>query len=414
MARSAWRVSHNGWVNATVDPDLEYADPAEGAARSGAEKPVDEKLAAAVDIARAAAQELGQESVGEHLGVARVEKRVATHAFAAQVPGYTGWYWAVTVVRARKQTKVTVDEVVLLPGAEALLAPAWVPWSERVKPGDLSPGELLPPRENDPRLVPAYVQSDDPAVEAVAFELGVGRERVMSREGRLETAERWHDGPHGPATPMAKQAPAPCGTCGFLLPLAGSLSAGFGVCGNELTDTDGQVVSVEYGCGAHSQVELTVPSAAEPSGDVYDDGPAIEPGSLGEPRESDDDAGTEELGAIEPAEVADAVESAPEVASADGAAADETVDASSTEGVTTLVAAPAESDGSPDSAPIETAEQIGAIEPGELVETVEAAEAVEVSEAVEPAAAVEPATAVEVVEAVEVAAPETDDESKDA
>ena len=98
--------------------------------------------------------------------------------------------------------------------------------------------------------------SDDPQVEEVALELGLGRERVLSREGRLLAAERWHGGDHGPNTPMARQAPAPCGTCGFYLPLAGSLAAGFGVCGNDITDTDGQVVSVEYGCGAHSQATV--------------------------------------------------------------------------------------------------------------------------------------------------------------
>jgi hypothetical protein len=70
---------------------------------------------------------------------------------------------------------------------------------------------------------------------------------------------------------MARQAPGRCGTCGFYLPLAGSLRAGFGVCGNEMTEADGAVVSVEYGCGAHSQAQLA-------SGDpdqvalVYDDG----------------------------------------------------------------------------------------------------------------------------------------------
>jgi hypothetical protein len=167
---------------------------------------------------------------------------------------------------------VTVDEVVLLPGDGALLAPAWVPWEERVRPGDLGPGDLLPPQPDDPRLVPAYVLSDDPAVEAVAFELGLGRSRVLSREGRLDAADRWHGGDHGPDTPMARQAPGRCGTCGFFLPLAGSLQAGFGVCGNEITEADGAVVSVEYGCGAHSETAPETHPAIERSDVVYDDG----------------------------------------------------------------------------------------------------------------------------------------------
>lgn len=232
---------------------------------------VDKVLANAVDLARAAAEEAAGAAVGPHLGVYVDDERVVTHAFEASVPGYTGWFWAVTVARVPRGKTPTVDEVVLLPGAGALLAPDWVPWHERLQPGDLSPGDLLPPAPDDPRLVPAYTFSDDPAVEEVAFELGLGRVRVMSREGRVDVAERWLEGDGGPDTPMARQAPAHCGTCGFYLPLAGSLRAAFGVCGNEITSTDGRVVSAEYGCGAHSEAVVDAPSPAEPTGEVYSD-----------------------------------------------------------------------------------------------------------------------------------------------
>jgi hypothetical protein len=237
---------------------------------------IDAALAAAVELARAAAVAEGGASVGEHLGVRAEAERVATHAFAASLPGYVGWHWAVTVARVSRSRTVTVDEVVLLPGADALLAPPWVPWDERVRPGDLSPGDLLaPPPPDDPRLVPGYVLSDDPAIESVAFELGLGRERVLSREGRHFAAERWQTGDRGPDSPMARSAPAHCGTCGFYLPLAGSLRAGFGVCGNEITDSDGAVVSVEYGCGAHSQVVVEPTPLADAPQLVYDDGEEI-------------------------------------------------------------------------------------------------------------------------------------------
>ena len=239
---------------------------------TGREAAPDVVLAAAVEPARAAAVAVGEDAVGDYLGARAEGERVVTHAFAATLPGYGGWHWAVTVARASRSRTVTIDEVVLLPGDGALLAPAWVPWEERVRPGDLSPGDLLPPPENDPRLVPAYLLSDDPAEEAVAFELGLGREQVMSRDGRLDTAERWYFGEHGPDSPMARQAPAPCGTCGFLLQLSGSLRAAFGVCGNEVTDTDGQIVSVEYGCGAHSQTRLDPGPVIEIGEVVFDDG----------------------------------------------------------------------------------------------------------------------------------------------
>jgi hypothetical protein len=260
-------IGHNGAVTPTKHAGSDAGAPATPAP--------DAVLASAVELARAAALEVGGTSVGEHLAAVTGAERIVTHAFAATLPGYAGWYWAVTVARAARSKTATVDEVVLLPGADALLAPAWVPWHERLRPGDLSPGDLLPSVADDPRLVPAYVASDDPAVGEVAFELGLGRARVMSRDGRLDAAERWHAGAAGPDSPMAKQAPANCGTCGFLLPLAGSLQAGFGVCGNEISSTDGRVVSVEYGCGAHSEAAVVVPSLAELIGVVYDDGDEV-------------------------------------------------------------------------------------------------------------------------------------------
>jgi hypothetical protein len=245
-----WRWCDNGRVIAATDV------------------PIDSVSAEAVDLARAAAAEIAGSEVGEHLGVRAEAERVVTHAFAATLPGYVGWFWAVTINRA-PDAEPTVAEAVLLPGEGALLAAEWVPWSERLKPGDLSPGDLLPSAPDDPRLAPAYLLSDDPQVEEVAFELGLGRVRVLSREGRLDAADRWYAGEGGPDTPMAKQAPAPCGTCGFFLPIAGSLSAAFGVCSNEIATTDGQVVSVEHGCGAHSEAVIEV--VTDETAAVYDD-----------------------------------------------------------------------------------------------------------------------------------------------
>src|SRR3954453_9746730 len=239
-------------------------------------------LAAAVEPARAAAVDTAgdPELVGEHLGVhaepaspatdevpPEALGEVLTHTFASRLPGYVGWYWAVTLAHVPGADEVTVDEVVLLPGDSALLAPAWVPWQERLRPGDLSVGDVLPSTEDDPRLVPAYAADDDsaedPAGRVVAFELGVGRERVMSREGRLEAVDRWSAGDFGPASAMARHAPGPCATCGFFLPLAGSLRQSLGACGNAYSPADGRVVTADYGCGAHSQATLVVVDYSE-------------------------------------------------------------------------------------------------------------------------------------------------------
>ena len=252
-------------------------------------KEPDQACAEAVDQARAAlVADAGADQVGRHLGLETGGDRVVTHLFECLDPAYPGWRWAVTVTRASRAKAVTVDDSALLPGPDALLAPAWVPWRDRLQPGDLGVGDLLPSGEDDDRLVPMVMLAGDNAVvdwyldgpAEVADPRGAheapapvfpGRARVLSLDGRDETAERWYDGEHGPDTAMARQAPGRCGTCGFLLPLAGSLQAGFGVCGNELTEADGAVVSVEYGCGAHSE-STPAASVAEASELVYDDG----------------------------------------------------------------------------------------------------------------------------------------------
>lgn len=78
----------------------------------------------AVDLARAAAVEIARaEWVGEHLSAYVEGDRVVTHLFACLDPAYKGWHYAVTVARASRAKKVTVNEAVLLPGGEALLAP---------------------------------------------------------------------------------------------------------------------------------------------------------------------------------------------------------------------------------------------------------------------------------------------------
>jgi Protein of unknown function (DUF3027) len=244
------------------------------------------RLMDAVDQARAAAVEeaaadLGSQAaagaVGEHLEVVPEAPDAVSHHFAATQGGYQGWRWSVTLAAASDDAPVTVSEVVLVPGPDALVAPTWVPWQERVRPGDLGVGDLLPAPQDDPRLVPGYVASDDPAVEEVALEVGLGRRVVLSRHGREDAARRWHEGAHGPTADMARAAPAPCGTCGFFLPLAGLLRGAFGVCGNEYSPADGSVVDVGFGCGAHSDVQPEVVSSVAVAELVYDDGVDLEP-----------------------------------------------------------------------------------------------------------------------------------------
>ena len=231
---------------------------------------VDQTCADAVDVARSAVTE---EEPGAHLEVIAEGDRVVTHLFECRHPGYRGWRWAVTVTRVPRSRHVTICETVLLPGPDAIVAPNWVPWHERVQPGDLGVGDVMVTAPDDDRLIAGYLLSDDPAVEEVAWEIGLGRPRVMSLDGRLDTAQRWYDGEHGPDAPIAAAAPsgARCGTCGFYLPLAGSLRQAFGACGNMYAPDDGRVVSADHGCGAHSEVLAEPASEVDELPTVYDD-----------------------------------------------------------------------------------------------------------------------------------------------
>lgn len=303
----------------------------------GRTKEPDETCAQAVDLARAAAEEMaGPAGVGEHLAMTADGDRVVTHLFRSLDPAYRGWCWAVTVARASRSKHVTVSESLLLPGDEAILAPDWVPWRERLRPGDLGPGDLLPAAPDDARLVPMATldgddgltdwgesswavpgaelagldaagtdddesQDQDETADAADSEDGAGatggtdastataatrlaaearaiaapdtvplRARVLSAIGRDDTALRWYTSEHGPKTPLAHAAPGLCASCGFYVRLAGPLGQVFGVCANAYAPDDGRVVSVDHGCGAHSEAVFT-PSAEQPLRPVIDE-----------------------------------------------------------------------------------------------------------------------------------------------
>lgn len=217
------------------------------------------------------------ENPGGHLGV-RVESDFAVaHYFEAQLSGYRGWQWCVVLASSPGSTTLTVSEVVLLPGDGALLSPEWVPWSARVSAGDLGPGDLLAAPPDDPRLVPGQTDTldvdplDRDQAGQVDAAIGLGRKRLLSFDGRAETAQRWYDGEYGPSSAMARNARYACAACGFFLPLAGALRPSFGVCANEY-GADGVAVSAEYGCGAHSDTPMPPGGQGSPAFDAYDDG----------------------------------------------------------------------------------------------------------------------------------------------
>jgi hypothetical protein len=59
------------------------------------------------------------------------DEHIVTLRFASAMPGYPGWQWAVSVSELDGLAP-TVLETELVPADGALLAPDWVPWSERL------------------------------------------------------------------------------------------------------------------------------------------------------------------------------------------------------------------------------------------------------------------------------------------
>jgi hypothetical protein len=211
----------------------------------------------AAELARSAAIEDSKNEtfVGSLLSVDTDDDHIATYLFQAFLPGYVDWRWAVTVAKVDQDSPATVCDVVLLPGPDSLRAPEWIPYSARVTKEDVSAGTIVPTEVDDARLVPAsaVLPGDEDLDLHELFELGAGRMRVLSIEGRDQAAKRWIEGDRGPNTDIARWAPKNCGSCGFYLPISGSLRQAFGACANAISPEDARVVSVNHGCGAHSE-----------------------------------------------------------------------------------------------------------------------------------------------------------------
>lgn len=104
------------------------------------------------------------------------------------------------------------------------------------------------------------VDSEEDVDEAVE-EFDLSRRHVLSPLGRAQTAKRWYEGPRGPKAMSTKTAAGNlCSTCGFFVPLKGELNLMFGVCANKWSPDDGRVVSLDHGCGEHSEIEPPEPS----------------------------------------------------------------------------------------------------------------------------------------------------------
>lgn len=142
----------------------------------------DSFLAAEVSAARTAVLSIAATGdIGKHVGARSEGIRCVTHLFESNKPGYRGWVWFATLSRVSRGKEATVNEVGMLPTEDSVLAPAWVPWSERVRPEDQQaadeaasygaqrephPEELTQNESDDDAADAAVDESDDDAAEA--------------------------------------------------------------------------------------------------------------------------------------------------------------------------------------------------------------------------------------------------------
>lgn len=80
---------------------------------------------------KAAREQAPENGVGGFLGTKEEQPHTTSYRFEANLKGYVGWEWNVVVFQSKKSAPPTISEVVLLPGDKAIVAPGWVPWSER-------------------------------------------------------------------------------------------------------------------------------------------------------------------------------------------------------------------------------------------------------------------------------------------
>ena len=147
---------------------------------------VDEILAAAKDVALQGVQEIAPaHAIGLVHHVRAEEERLSTHLFECTLPGYRGWFWFATLSRAPRSRVATICEVGLLPGDDALIAPDWVPWADRVRPEDLEENTA---QENAESAETAEAEESAESVESAENE-SAENESAVEETAEAESAE---------------------------------------------------------------------------------------------------------------------------------------------------------------------------------------------------------------------------------
>ena len=198
-------------------------------------------------IARAVLLEVADESdqVGDFVTSYDLEDHVTDFRFAANIRGYEGWQWSVTLYHDEEIDSWTVNESSLISTEDALMPPKWIPWKDRLEPTDLAPTDSIGTDPDDERIEEGEVEESSlQDVNDAVETFRLTRRHVLTSLGRAQAAKRWYEGPRGPKALSTKTAEGNlCSTCGFFVPLAGELDRMFGVCANKWSPDDGRVVS---------------------------------------------------------------------------------------------------------------------------------------------------------------------------
>jgi len=80
----------------------------------------------------AAVEASSRHAVGFFIDSVEEDEGVVTYLFEGKLKGYAGWRWSVSVFQPEGEDAATISEVLLVPGPDSLVAPDWVPWSERL------------------------------------------------------------------------------------------------------------------------------------------------------------------------------------------------------------------------------------------------------------------------------------------
>lgn len=86
-----------------------------------------------LELAQSALAEFSDGSFGELVSEQEADKGIFEFRFLCTKRGYGDWHWVVTLTQPDGRKPATVSEITLMAGPDALLAPQWIPWAERLK-----------------------------------------------------------------------------------------------------------------------------------------------------------------------------------------------------------------------------------------------------------------------------------------